>query len=254
MLKHRLMFALLLLPATLCNAVPTIKLAMSNSNPPYVIAAENRGIVVDIAQRAFALGGYRLTIDYAPNRRVQQQLSSLQADGAFSSPCEASNLYPNAYYSAPIIAYQNVAVSLAAKHFNINGIGDLADKRIVAFQNAVGFLPPEFAALAKKNSSYSEVANQESQIDMLYGGRTDVIVLEKRIFEYFYRHSAYANLIDAQATTTKASNNRYVVHRLFPAVPYCAVFLDAKIRDIFNSGLQRLRNSGEYDSILHRYD
>ncbi len=44
-----------------------------------------------------------------------------------------------------------------------------------------------------------------------------------------------------------------VMHDLFPQNDYKAAFAAKDVRDDFNEGLKRLRESGEYERIIKRY-
>jgi polar amino acid transport system substrate-binding protein len=210
----------------------------SSSIPPYVIEETKKGIVADLMTQAFALQGYNLKLVVAPNRRVEEELKQHKVDGAFNAPG-----LPDVFYSDPIVEMQNVAVSLEQHHFNIVGIQDLRDKRVVSFQNAAKFIGAEYGEMAKNNPNYSEVNHQQSQLAMLFMGRADVIVLERRIFFYFL----------AKAEADDTMSKKYVIHPIFPSSPRFAAFVDARIRDIFNEGLKTLRNQGDYDKIVRSY-
>ncbi len=57
------------------------------------------------------------------------------------------------FRSETTIFYQNYAISLTQRQLNINSIEDLADKSVIAFNNAIKYLGPEFASMAIKNKT-----------------------------------------------------------------------------------------------------
>ena len=114
---------------------------------------------------------------------------------------------------------------------------------MVAFQNASSYMGDEFRDMAEKNSRYSESTLQVNQVRHLFLERTDIILLDRRIFEY-YRQLLH-DTMDVTAPVT--------VHRLFPKVPRTAVFLDPDIRDEFNQGLLELATTGRLQAINERY-
>ncbi|TMO47808.1 hypothetical protein [Pseudoalteromonas ruthenica] len=65
-------------------------------------------------------------------------------------------------------------------------------------------------------------------------GWVDVIVLEKRIFQY-YLHTFAMN----QGQQTKA----VTIHVLWPPSPRHVVFTDSQLRERFNQGLAELKNT-----------
>lgn len=212
----------------------------SDSIPPFVIAGNNSGIVIDIIRAALEGRGYQVEFTYAPNNRLTLELSRGRVDGVYNLPL---GLLENAHYSIPVIRYLNVAVSLAERDLEINDSDDLAALRVAGFQNATGFLGGDFAAMAEANANYFEVSDQRSQVTMLYSGRVDAIVLDLSVFRYL--RETVAGRVDTSAPVT--------IHPILPPAERFAAFLDPNVRDDFNNGLTELRQSGEYQAIVTRY-
>ena len=242
-LLTRLMSALLV-PVTAALASPQangqdLLIATSSSIPPFVIA-EDRGIVIDIIREALAPAGYTPSFLFAPNRRVLHELEHGNVDGVYNLPF---GVIEGVSYSRPIIEYLNVAVTLASAGVRLDSVQQLRGLRIAAFQNAPAFLGPAFAELVDDHRAYQEVANQRSQLSLLFKGDTDVIILEKRIFQYFLEQSRLAGA-DIQPVT---------FHELFPPAARHAAFREQHIREQFDAGLEMLKASGRYQEIIHRY-
>ncbi|MCC1497825.1 ABC transporter substrate-binding protein [Alcanivorax sp. 1008] len=215
-------------------------IATSSSIPPYVITDQHRGIVVEIIQQALEPSGYQVEFVYAPNRRVQRMIEERQVDGVYNL---AANTLPNVHYSHRIIDYQNVAISLKKSQLTLNSLTDLTDLRVVVFQNSEKFLGTEFKNLIRDGHVFPEVSNQRSQVLMLFRERAEVIIMERRIFEYFHR----------QLSSTGEIGGDYVIHPIFNPAPRYAAFLDATVRDQFNAGLAQLEADGSLDEIMNRY-
>src|SRR3569833_398062 len=204
------------------HAGQKLKIVASSSIAPYVIAQADRGLVVDILRRSLAADGYTVSMEYAPNRRAKQEFVAGHTDGIYNIPCGTD--HADFFYSAPIIDYQNVVVTADPPRARINTLGDLAHVTLVAFQSAPEFLGPEIGAIARANPAYQEVADQASQVDMLLSGHADAIVLDQRIFTYFYQHP--------RPGAPKRAGYRIVP--MFPPMPRCAAFVDAAVRAAFN--------------------
>jgi polar amino acid transport system substrate-binding protein len=218
-----------------------LTLYTSSSIPPYVIAESDNGIAVDIIRAALAPKGYKVQFLVAPNRRVEKQLTEGKADGAFNLP---QKRIVNVFYSQPVLYYDDLAVSLASSHLQINKLEDLAGKKIIGFQNAPKFIGEKFAEIVLNNLAYSEVGDQELQVRMLYAGdRTDVIVLDRNIFLYYFN----------KQKNPSYPPRSYVFHSIFPRIPIYAAFVDATVRDDFDQGLEALKQSGEYKKIVDAY-
>jgi len=235
-------FPLLLTVMSIGNLLAKeITLYASSSIPPYVISKTDNGIAVDVIRAAFAFKGYTVKFVVAPNRRVEKQLTERKVDGAYNMPQQK---IPNLFYSQPVMYYDDIFVSLESSHIVINRVEDLAGKRIVAFQNAPKYIGKQFAEIAEKSSGYSEVGDQELQLRMLYSGdRTDVIVLDRNIFNYYFN----------QKKNPPYPPNSFVIHTIFPKVPIFAAFIDATVRDDFNEGLEAIRKTGQYKKIIDAY-
>ena len=206
---------------------------------PYNIPEKNCGIELDIVREALAMKGYRVKTKYVPFARRIREIAQREVDGVLTVN-ENSGL--DVFLSDQHISCENVAVSLKKKKFNIKRISDLKDKSIITFQDAKKYLGKEFVAAADASPDYREISKQELQINLLYGDRVDVIVLDKSIFYY---HKKYNKMVD----TTQPIDMWYI----FPKVPFRVGFVDKKVRDDFNDGLKQLRESGRYDEIINKY-
>ena len=206
---------------------------------PYNIPEKNRGIELDIVREALAMKGYRVKTKYVPFARRILEIEQGEVDGVLTVN-ENSDL--DVHLSDEHIVCENVAVSLKKKGFNIEKVGDLKDKSILTFQNAKKYLGKEFVAAAESSPDYREISKQELQINLLYGDRVDMIVLDKRIFYY---HRKNNKMVD----TTQPIDIWYI----FEEVPFRVGFVDKKVRDDFNDGLKRLRESGRYEEIIEKY-
>lgn len=215
-------------------------IATSSSIPPYVITDQHRGIVVEIIQQALQPRGYQVEFVYAPNRRVQHMIEERKVDGVYNLAADALQ---EVHYSKPIISYQNVAITLETFPHSIQRVDDLTEHRVVVFQNAAKFLGPEFERLIDAGYNFPEVSNQRSQVLMLFRKRADVIIMERRIFEYFY----------SELSSSGEIGGDYVMHPIFEPAPRYAAFLDKTIRDHFNAGLAQLQADGSLDKIINNY-
>lgn len=207
---------------------------------PYVINTNDTGIELDIVRKSLELKGHHIKVKYYPFARVPNTLKSGGIDAAITMK-DAPKL-PNIYYSNPHITYQNVAISLSQKNYVIENISDLTNKSIMAFQNANKFLGPKFHEMALNNSFYSEVANQKTQIKMLYTNRVAIIILDINIFKYYWLRELVIN-----------TKNPITIHSIFPPTEYKVGFRDSSLRDDFNEGLIQLKESGTYAEIIRQY-
>lgn len=218
-----------------------IKVAFGMTLPPYVFE-NSTGIEYDIIKRSLEIKGYSIKPYYVPFARVIKSIKDKDVEAAATVNEDAG--LTDVHFSDSHITYQNVVVALASKKYKIEKIADLADKRIVAFQKATDYLGAEFAAMAKKNKDYTELANQELQIAMLHKDRVDVVVSDINIFKYYKMTSTKVD---------KTLNQEEAIYPVFAPVNYKVAFSDKKVRDDFNEGLKELKKSGEYNKIIANY-
>ncbi len=217
-----------------------VKIAVGQDIPPYVIRESDSGIELDIAREALLMVGHKVVPAYLPFGRVMFALEHGDVDAALTVN-EDSGI-AGVHYSDSHISYQNVAIALKEKNFNISHVASLQNNSVLAFQYASRYLGKEFELMAKKNVRYSEKAQQNIQISKLYLERVEIIVLELAIFKYFKKLESRIN-----------TNADIDVFELFPLTPYKVGFLNEKLRNDFNIGLKALKKSGRYDEIVRSY-
>ncbi len=222
-----------------------LKVVFSSYTPPYVFQAsesEAPGILVEIVQQAFAGTEYTIEPVFLPLGRGFKLLEEGKVDGLSISTVD---LNLKAHYSDISIEYHNFAIGLEGVAQQIDAIDDLKGKSIIAFQKADTYLGDAFAAAVSGNPDYIEMANQENQVHMLLKGRIDLAIMDRSIFMYYRNKLIREGKVEAEAN--------YRLYDLFAPSRYRAAFHDEKVRDLFNRGLQRLRESGQYEAIYTKY-
>jgi len=207
--------------------------------PPYGIKESNSGIEVDIVRAALAKKGHTITVRFVPFGRVGKDFTDGKIDAANTL---TSSSGVKAEYSDSHIAYQNVATTLKDGGPKIATIADLSAYKVVAFAKASIFLGSDFAKMAAGNKKYREVADQATQNKLLMAGRTQAVVGDIRIFQYYNKQ-----------IKDQIELKEVIFNKIFEPTNYSVAFKDAKIRDDFNAGLKELRDSGEYDKIIAKY-
>ncbi len=227
-------------------------IGISFSIPPYVITEENAGLELDILRQSFSIKGYTVLPSYLPLARTFMNFEEGSLDGVI-------NVKPgmvDGYYSDVVITFHNQAVTLKDKELAIDSFDDLTKKSVVAFQKATVILGREFASAVEYNSEYNEVADQSLQVKQLFRNRTDIIILERRIFKYFRRwlYDRADTLRGDYIVKQKDLLRPVVFHDIFPPSDYRFAFLSEQVRDDFNEGLRTIKNNGTYDLIINKYD
>lgn len=212
--------------------------------PPYVVEKPDgsvSGLEHDLVAGAMKLAGLQFVPRIVPFGRLPEDFRRGTLP-AYARANAAVGL--NGCLSDTLLVFRNIAMSLTEKNLPIDNVGDLVRYSVLAFQNAHRVLGPDMAIVSAGNLRYQEVANQTLQIRGLFSGRADVIVGERRILLALMRAP------DIGVNTAKPVRE----HLLFQPTNYGVAFRDEAHCRAFNGGLAKLRSSGEYDRILHRYD
>lgn len=228
-----------------CLANKTIKVAVGESVPPWVIQKNNSGIVVDILKTSLEPQGYKVDIVHVPlARRILEYKS-----GNVQAVCDINQDYIREYqlkghFSGIVYSYQNVGISLKKKKFKFSSIADLTSHSVVAWQGAKDVLGKEYTTMVNKNKNYREIANQRSQILLLYSEREDVIQIDKQIFKY------YRKLVKEDGVDTSAKVD---IFPLFGENKCGYLFTDKEVQKAFIKGFNDLKKSGKFEDIFHKY-
>lgn len=232
---------LLWLPALVCAQQLTV--AAGNSMPPYVIPASQNGIALERLKAALQGQGVELNFVFGSNADNLVAFQTEIADAMLLAPMDSSGLFIS---RTPIVSMQNVAISL--KPLKLQRISDLNAHRIGAFSLASRMLPQPFAETVADSPAYREYPRQLEQVESLFNGHNDVVVMERFIFRYYFSQLRQRD----PGNPTYQQKPRY--YPLFPTSLRYTGFSEPAMRDQLDKGLQRLQQSGEYDRIRERYE
>ena len=244
-LKSLLAMAWSLIPLAAGSAAACeIRAVVGLHKPPYIYEPTASGLEHELFGSAMSAVQCVVRWTHAPPARAMTMLRRQEIDVMLTARDNGSI---TAHFSEPYIVYNNVAMSLDARNLKINRIEDLSAHRVLAFQNARLVLGDRFRAATAEAPSYQEIAQQITQVRMLFSGRADVVVGDRRILELL------RNEVMAEANALIQADARFAVHELFEPTEYRAAFVDPAMRDRFNQGLAQLRASGGYAKIIARY-
>jgi len=228
-----------------------LRIAIGSELPPYVINQMSGGIEIDIIREALKATGHTVSFHLVNNKRLVKRLQNRDVDGTAenSSFDMAKVVNFSIYESETTITYHNFAIAFDYKNFQIHSISDLANKRILAFQNATKYLDPAYATMTEDNDDYKEHSKQSLQVKQLYASRVDVVISGKRIFNY------WKNQAESEGSLSQKNiQKKLIFHNIFEASPRNVKFVDRRIRDDFNHGLRLIKESGLYQEIIEKYE
>ena len=234
----------LLLASSIIFAKQTLKVGVGNF-PPFFIEKEQSGLFIEITQALFnELPEYDISFVFMSNNRLHHEINTGKMIDVACNIFADSDV--NAFLSAPIFRYSDVAVSRKSEHLTINKISDLQGKSITAYQGAMNLLGADYKAMAVANDKYSEHPRPSYSSYLLIAGQKEVRIGDINIFWYDLANKYQK--IDEQISTQD-----YTVHHLWPNVYSHIAFKDKTIRDAVNIAITKLTNNGTIQKIYANY-
>lgn len=219
-----------------------LSVAIGFSLGPYAIS-NGRGVLVDVTKKVFEGSATSVRFTYMSNEEALNAFNK----GLFDAVTPARPGRGKFCYSDPVVVFHNVVVSLKESNIELNSIRDLVNYRVAAFSGASYFLGQKFYETIYNNEKYIEVARQETQVLMLYRKDVDLIIADRKIFQF------YLKTLQKKRRIPATQHSVHQIHDVFPPSVYSLAFHDDKVCDLFNKGLKKLKASGEYDAIFAKY-
>ena len=241
MLKKTLILISVVLFSIRLGAQPVAKIVVGLSKPPYVIKESMSGFELELIQQIFKVSGKRAEFIFVPYSRSEKML---QRDDITAVMTINEQVFPNTtLLSENYINYENVAITLNKNNILLPNISSLANHTVASFQLAHKVLGQEFANAMKIAPVFTQIVDQEKQVELLLRGRIEVVVMDVKIFLY------YLNKLNMSA---RKSDVKF--HHIFPVSPYRMAFKHKTERDEFNQALAKFRHSARYQNLISKYN
>jgi len=221
-----------------------VLMAFSQDIPSYIFQKHDKGIEIDIIAAALAYKGHTLKPFYFPLGRVPIAFKNKLVNAAMGDMgIELSS--QGGHYANPAVVYDNVFITLKRKNIVIEQPSDLDTLSVVSFQGANKRYPKWLKKVHKEGRFYG-ISDQLTQVKLLHYERYDVVLSDRYIFRYFVKQMKLMHVLDV------ADVNE---HKFTTSDPenYRPVFRDKNVRDDFNLGLKKLKESGEFEKIYDNY-
>ncbi|MCA1928404.1 ABC transporter substrate-binding protein [Rheinheimera sp.] len=204
--------------------------------PPYIQIASKTGYELELLAAIAKRMGFDSQFIHVPNGRLLDLFIEGQADLVSLQRGSPSGLYA----TQPYISYQNILIVRQDLYKEILSLSDLIGLRVVAFQNARQFLPPDYAAAVAKASSYLEVVEQHQLPTLLLKNRVDVLVMDRNIFWHYYRQTA-------------PNDSSLKVLNFFKVNHYHMLARTPEVAERFNQALAELKQSELFSQLQLKY-
>lgn len=221
-----------------------VLMAFSQEIPPYIFQKHNKGIEIDIISAALAYKGHTLKPLYFPLGRIPIAFTNKLVDAAMGDM--GVNLKTSGgFYADPAVIYNNVFITLKSKNISIEKPSDLDLFKVVSFQGAEKRYP-NWLKKVKEEKRFYGISDQVTQVKLLHFGRYDVVLSDRYIFKYFVKQMMLVNTLEVSDVDE---------HTFTTVNPddYRPVFRDKKVRDDFNLGLKKIKETGKFQKIYKKY-
>ncbi|WP_374359935.1 substrate-binding periplasmic protein [Pseudoduganella danionis] len=227
--------------ATAAESATPVKMGLQSVVAPFVLPDNTSGLLVDVVRAAFATQQVKVEFRYLPNARFDDQMRQGLLDITPTTGTDAAQVGYLSHW--PVTHFHNMAITLRSKIPTLSRLDDLKKYRVTAFRGARNVLGPAYAAVVGVNPDYREVVTMPSGALLL--GRTDIIVSQPDIFQYYLRQ---------QLPHQRAGDDVLAYHDVLgPGRFYWMRFRTEAQRDAFERGIAQLYATGEIDRIQQRY-
>lgn len=215
---------------------PELNFLVGVEKPPYIEVATRTGYELELLQQV-SLRMHRCAVFiHTPNGRLLELFKQGVADFVSLQRNTPDGFYATQTY----ISYENVVITRSDLQPPVHTLDDLAGRRVTAFQNARLLLPPAYASLLPRLSSYLEVVEQHQLPAMLLKDRVDALVMDKNIFEYYYQRTTSGDR-SLQQLPLFGKNHYHLLGR------------DPWLVQRFDQALQLFQLSKEYQQLQLKY-
>lgn len=216
--------------------------------PPYVgEALADRGPVSAIIGQAFALEGIEVQWKFYPWARAMLVADNSQCDATavWASSKERQEKF---YYSDPIINNQTHFLYLKSKPFDWQTLDDLHDLLI---GGTIGYYyGAQFEDAARNGTiSLTLLPSEKLGINMLLANRLDAFPIDRVVAQAMLQQDFTPEQRQSLALHPRPLLTDPLYLLLSRKVP-----ANQKLIERFNHGLQRLKESGAYDSYMRRIE
>jgi len=217
------------------------KVVVGLSKPPYVIKESLSGFELELIQQVLTTIGKKPEFIFIPYGRSEKMLELPDISAVITVN---EQMFPHSKALSEIyINYQNVAISLKKKAITLNKISDISRYSIASFQLADKVLGHEFATAVATSDIFIQVANQEKQVELLMRDRVDILVMDIKIFFYYWHK-----------LTVSEKENSVDIHHIFPLSPYRVAFKNSENVEVFNQALKNYKLSDQYQKLIEKYN
>lgn len=231
----RVMMAAAVSLTALSSGVSAKEVTILAGELPPMFNGGNQGREAEIITAALERCGHTATFRLMPFTRHWDSYSKGQGDAVTTVPV---GMPIDGFASDTYIQYQNGVSFLSEATAGYADLSALSGRSVIAFKGASEIIPGLKDAVASFKS-YKEVADQEVQSKMIFGGRVDAVIGDGMIF------AAYnANLRENAGALQFNPNQDVTFSAIFAPSEYVLSFRDQELTADFNRCFAEIRDDG----------
>ena len=213
-----------------------LQLLVGVEKPPYIKMATQTGYELELLSAVVKRMGFDSQFIHVPNGRLLDVFNEGQADLVSLQRSAPEGLFATESY----LSYQNILIARQDLYKEILSLSDLVGLRVMAFQNALKFLPSTYADAINKTSSYLEVVDQGQLPALLLKNRVDVLVMDRNIFLHYYRQTA-------------PNDDSLKILNFFQVNHYHMLARTPEVAERFNQALAEVKQSELFSQLQLKY-
>lgn len=221
-------------------AKESLDIVVGLERPPYIVNDQSQGYELELINHILAQFNHSANYLFVPFGRSEKMLMNDNIDAMTTT--NTFMISNQSLLTTPYVVYHNVVISLDNNALMINKISDLSRHTIATFEEAHKVLGGEFNQAISKSPMYTQVSDRLAQLELLFRGRVDVIVMDINIFNYFY------NLNKDQF-----GDIDYKIHDIFHKTHYQMAFKDHRLVAGFNQAYRHFIQTEDFIALKKKY-
>lgn len=210
--------------------------------PPYSFYRDktHKGIMVEVLENLIADEDLELKISFLPELRASRELEHCNVD---AKPKAMEWIeHPKKYlWSDPVVISQDIVVTRKGNTFTTK---DQLNGKIIG--TVRGYSYP---TLEKKFSDHimlrADASSTLKMLEMLAKGHTDAAITNLHVFKWYLKNQS--------ELATNLISTKVIIDQAPYRFQFCTSSEWTKLMPIINKNIAKLKNSGELDQILKRY-
>lgn len=237
---RKVLFICFVLTSFSVIAQKSLDIVVGLERPPYIVKGQSKGYELELINAILSTLDHSANYLFVPFGRSEKMLMNDNIDAMTTT--NAHMISDRALLTEPYVVYHNVVISLAERSISVDKVADLSRHTIATFEEAHKVLGGEFNQAISKSPMYTQVSDRLAQLELLFRGRVEVIVMDINIFNYFY------NLNKDQF-----GDIDYKIHDIFPKTHYQMAFKDHRLVAGFNQAYRHFIQTEDFIALKKKY-